>query len=113
MNYFNTLYNPNTLHYNMDYNSDGDNYDMWRDLLDPAPTNTFRQYVSTNPLLTAAPCERRLRFVNKRIIELEQLTSETATSVDTQLLQRFINERNVLEEHSNNNHDNKNNSNNN
>ena len=97
----------------MDYNSDGDNYDMWRDLLDPAPTNTFRQCASTNPLLSAAPSERRLRFVNKRIIELEQLTNETATSIDAQLLQKFINERNVLEEHSNNNHDNKNNSNNN
>ena len=96
---------------NMDYTSDGDNYDMWRELNDTTLANapifttqltsidtTSIDTTSIDTTLCLSTNQRRLKFVNKRIIELDQKISGNTRIVERQLLEEFIKERNSLEE---------------
>ena len=101
---------------NMDYTSDGDNYDMWMELNDTTLANppifttqltsidttsidtTSIDTTSIDTTLCLSTNQRRLKFVNKRIIELDQKISGNTRIVERQLLEEFIKERNSLEE---------------
>lgn len=85
----------------MEYYSEDDNYDMWRDLADQSTEETpsTRNYVVD----TRSCHERRLDFVREQIRKLE-LIQKNMTPVDKQLYQRFINERNSIEEKINTQH---------
>lgn len=89
----------------MEYYSDDDNYDMWRDLIDHSIVRYSIQHPSTrNYMVDTRSChERRLDFVREQISKLE-LNQKNITPIDKQLCQRFIEERNSLEEKINTQH---------
>lgn len=79
----------------MEYYSEDDNYDMWRDLVNQDEASPLPQ---TNSVVDTRSCEeRRLDFVKEKISKLE-LKEKNMTQIDKQLCQRFINERDSLEE---------------
>lgn len=94
----------------MDYSSDDNEYDMWADLHNSS-TNMRDNHL---PLTTQLPTtqlpqlparDRRLTFVKNRITEIEQQIKEQQPSTNTNtntkylsdLLQKFIQERDTLE----------------
>ena len=86
-----------------DFDSDSDTYDMWRDLAESGGITTNTANTNTNTNTMNAPQshkEARLKFVNSRISALSAATNKTA--VDTALLQKFLHERNALEQEVNN-----------
>ena len=89
----------------MEYYSEDDNYDMWRDLADQSIVRYSIQHPSTrNYMVDTRSChERRLDFVREQISKLE-LTQKNMTPIDKQLYQQFINERNSIEEKINTQH---------
>lgn len=92
-----------------DFDSDSETYDMWRDLAESGRKNyetrttTNTTNTTTNTTTMNAPQSHkkvRLIFVNSRISALSTATNKTA--VDTALLQKFLHERNTLEQELNN-----------
>ena len=84
-----------------DFDSDSDTYDMWRDLADSGGITMNTANTNTNTMnAPQSHKETRLKFVNNRISALSAATNKTA--VDTALLQKFLHERNTLEQEVNN-----------
>lgn len=84
----------------MEFSSDEEHYDMWRDLAENDNNIETRQLpvkISPSPAtaeLSLPPNERRLIFISNRITELE---NKNKTETEVRLLKQFINEKHTLE----------------